>query len=218
MTRKNRDYVPKNMSDLEEIFYGQKKDGRNVDLYRQKRYLDWLRTKVLSSTFEIHAKGVFAPLGKIEKIPENQKRTSFDYKIDDRRLLLEVTTLNIDEAYPTRLTKQDTLKKLGAAIEHIVVKDDSPFPGYRKGGAIIYTAVFNLFSKFNKLLDDKLPKTSGMLNNDLDFLAFFHEPASINNKSSWEHYTPVFYVKDSLLAAEFKKAFHDKNYKIIHAQ
>jgi len=217
MTRKNKDYVPKNMGELEEFFYGPKKDGRNVDLYRQKRYLDWLRTLVLSCAFEDQAKAMFCPLGEMEKIQENQKQPSFDFKIDDRRLLLEVTTLNIDETYPTRLTRQETLMKLRAAIEHVLAKDASPFPSYRKGGVIIYTAVFNLFSKFNRLLDDRLPKTSGMLDNNLDFLAFLHEPASINNESSWKHYTPVFYVKDSFLAAEFKKAFHGKNYKIMHA-
>ena len=207
--------MPKDIDDLEKIFYGPNKNGKNVDLYRQRRYLDLLRTQVMSPAFEGDAKAMFAPLGKMEKIPENQERPTLDYKIDDRRLLLEVTSLNIDEAYPTRLTGGETLKKLKGAIDHILTKDASAFPGYRKGGVIIYTLVFNFFSKLDKLLDDKLPEISGMLDNDLDFLVFLHEPASISNKSSWELCPPVFYIKDALLAEEFKKAFHGKNYKIV---
>jgi len=218
MPKKKKDYVPKDMEDLEKIFYGPKKDGRNVDRYRQRRYLDLLRTQVMSPAFEGEVKAMFASLGKIEKIPENQKRTNFDYKIDDRRLLLEVTSLNIDEAYPTNLTREETLKKLKVAIDHILTKDASPFPGYRKGGVIIYTLIFNFFSKFDKLLDDKLPEISGMLDNNLDFLVFFLQPASIivaPAHSSWKPSPPVLYIKDGLLAEEFKKAFQGQNYKFV---
>ena len=219
MSRKKKDYVPKDMEDLETIFYGPNKDGRNVDLYLQKRYLDWLRSQVLSQAFEDSVKKMFSPLGETEKIPESQKRPNFDYKIDDRKLLIEVTSLNIDETSPgdlTRrhLTRDEVLKKLKTAIDHVMDKDGSPFPGYRKGGAIVYTLPFNLFSELNKLLDEELPEMNEMFGNDLDFLIFFPQPASIENRSSWEVFPPVFYVKDRSLAEEFKKAFQGKNYKI----
>jgi len=215
MPRKDKDYLPKNMEDLEKIFYGSNKDGRDVDLYRLRRYLDMVRTKNQSPASEDYAKKRFAPLGKIEKIPENQKHTNFDYKIDDWKLLLEVTSLNVDETFPTNLTKRDTLKKLEGAIDHILTKDSSSFPGYGKGGAIIYTLTFNLFSKFSELLDDKLPKISEILKNDLDFLVFIPEPASIDQKSSLEIFPPVFYVKGESLAEVFKEAFKCQNCKIL---
>jgi len=215
MTKKKKEHVPRDMGDLEEIFYGPNKDGRNVNLNRQKRYLDYLRTQVLSPRAEEDAKKIFAPLGKIEKIPETKKQTSFDYKIDDRRLLLEITSLNVDETYPTNLTRMDVLKKLKDAIDHILAKDASPFPGYRKGGAIVYTLIFNFFSKFHELLDDKLPETSEMFKNDLDFLVFLPDSASINNKNSREVFPTVFYVRNESLTEEFKKAFQGQNYKIV---
>lgn len=215
MPRKKKDYLPKDMDDLEKIFYGPNKDGRKVNLFRQRRYLDNLRTQVMSPRIEGEVKKMFATLGKIEKIPETQEHTNFDYKIDARSLLLEVTSLNIDETSSRNLTRMDVLKKLEVAIAHILAKDASPFPSYRKGGVIVYTLLFNFFSKFDNLLDDKLPEISGMLKNDLDFLVFFHESASINNKDSREVYPIVFYVKDKSLAVEFKNAFQRQNYKIF---
>jgi hypothetical protein len=215
MSRKNEDHIPKDMADLERIFYGSNKDGKEVDLHRQRRYLDYLRTQVLSPGFEDDAKRMFAPLGKVEKIPETQKHTNFDYKIDDMKLLLEVTALNIDETFPRNLTGKDISRKLKGAIDPIVTKDASPFLNYRKGGVIVYTIVFNFFSKFSKILDDKLSETSGLFKEDLDFLVFFPQPASINNRSSWDVFPTVFYVKDKSLAERFREAFHGQNYKII---
>jgi len=215
MPRKKKDYIPNTIEDLYEIFYGPNKDGKNVDSFRLRRYLDTLRGRFLSPAYEHHVKEMFAPLGRIEKIPENQDHTNFDSKIDSRKLLIEVTSLNITETAPTTLTREDTLRKLKSAIDHILEKDDSPFPSYRKGGVIIYTLIFNFFSGFNKLLNDELPEISGMFNNDLDFLVFFHEPASINNKSSFETYPPVFYVRNTLLVEEFREALKGRNYRIL---
>jgi len=186
MPRKKKDYLPKDIDDLETIFYGDSKDGRKVNLFRQRRYLNNLRTQLMSPRNEDDFKKRFATLGKIEKILETQDHTTFDYKIVARRLLFEVTSLNIEETSPSNLAKNDVLRKLEVAIDHILAKDASPFPSYRKGGVIIFTLIFNFFSKFDKMLDDKLPEISGMLNNNLDFLVFFHESASINNKDSWK--------------------------------
>lgn len=209
MPRKNKDYVAKNMDDLEKIHYGPNKDGRNVDLFRLRRYNDNLRAQVLSPWRERDVEKIFASLGKIEKIPENTKRPTFDYKIDARRLLLEVTSLDVSPR-SKNLTKMDVLKKLEGAIDHILAKDTSPFPNYRKGGVIVYTLEFRLYSGFDKILDDKLREVSGILKNDLDFLVFIPESASVNNKSSREVYPVVFYVKDKSLAEEFKHAFRSQ--------
>ena len=210
MPKKNRDHVPKDMEELEKIYYGPDKDGRNIDLFRQRRYEDNLRTHVLSPKHEDDVEKMFAPLGIIERIRENKKRPTFDYKIDARKLLLEVKSLNVPPA-SENLTKLDIFKKLEGTIDRILTKDPSPFPGYRKGGVVVYTLIFNFKSKFDKLLDNNLSKDMGMLKNNLDFLVFFHESASINNKSSWELYPIVFYVKDESLAEEFKNAFRSRN-------
>lgn len=224
MTKKKKDHVPRDIEDLERIYYGLNKEGKNVDLHRKRGYEDWLRAQVMSPSFEDYVKEMFAPLGNVEKVPENKKRPTFDFKIDDRRLLLEVTSLNIDETYLRNLSRADILRKLSVVVEHILTKDASQFPLYRKGGVIFYALTFNLYSKhfwsnkilkFHNLLDDKLPQMSRILDNDLDFLVFFHEPASINDKSSWDLYPPVFYVKDGLLGEEFEKAFQGKNYKFM---
>lgn len=210
MPKRNKDCLPKDMDELEKIYYGANKNGRNIDLFRQRRYEDNLRTHVLSPRHEHDVEKMFTSLGTVEKIRENKKCPTFDYKIDARKLLLEVKSLNVS---PTSgdLTKQDVFKKLEGTIDRILDKDASPFPNYLKGGVIVYTLIFNFKSKFDKLLDSNLPKENGMLNNDLDFLVFFHESASINNRSSWELYPMVFYVKSESLTEEFKKAFRNRN-------
>jgi len=212
---KKRDHIPANIDELEKTFYGPNKDGENVDLARLKRYLDYSRTKVTSPALEDDAKEFFAPLGILEKIPENPNQTTFDYKMDSHKILLDVTSLNMDETSPKRLSKEETLTKISTAINHILVKDGSQFLGYRKGAVIVYSLIFNFFSGFNRLLDGNFPKMAGLFDNDLDFVVFFHEPASVNDTSSWERYPPVIYVKRSSMLEVFKQAFCDCNYRII---
>ena len=45
MVEVTKDFVPKDMDDLEVIFYGENKDGVDVDAERLRRYLDYVRTE-----------------------------------------------------------------------------------------------------------------------------------------------------------------------------
>ena len=120
MGKKKKGFLPDDIEDLETIFYGSNKNGKNIDLHRQRRYLDWSKSQIMSPAYEQHVKTMFSPLGKMVKIPENKKRPTFDYKIDNRRMLIEVTSLNIDETSPgdlikNRLTKDEVVKKLSCS-------------------------------------------------------------------------------------------------------
>ena len=46
MVEVTKDFVPKAMDDLEVIFYGENKDGVDVDAERLRRYSDYVRPKL----------------------------------------------------------------------------------------------------------------------------------------------------------------------------
>jgi hypothetical protein len=129
---------------------------------------------------------------------------------------LEITSLSITlSVLPTVVTDKWLFGKLEAAVDHILEKSASSFPGFSKGGAVIYETIFSLLTRFHSKLDTRLLSLTRILDNELDFLAFVPQPASINGKSSFEEYPTVFYVKDGPLVEIFKTAFRDKSYTII---
>lgn len=208
---KKKDHIPKNMTDLEEIFYGS-------DIERRRRYYNHLRTTVKSPMHEEMVDKLFASLGRVDKIPKSPKPT-FDYEIASEKMLIEVTSLNVDEAPPIiRMpNKKGMLEKLDAKVEHILEKDTSKYPDYRKGGVIFYSILVNVGKRFNRILDQTLPERSRMLNN-LDFLIFLHEPGVINGIDSWEIYPPIFYMKDKTLCMRLRNSVKDVQAKFFSRQ
>jgi hypothetical protein len=179
MPRKGRDFLPEDVNNLEEIHYD---PSRAWDL---RRYDNQLRSEVISPDIEDGVKQIFAPLCKLERIKEKRGHRTFDFKSDEARLLVEVTSLHVDESLlglnelrGKALTKQDVLRKLSEAIGHVLDKDSSSFPSYRKGGAICYSPTFRMFSGFHGLLDCGLAEIRRIFDDCLDFLVFFHQPSS----------------------------------------
>lgn len=216
MPKKEREFPLKDMNELEEVFYGKSGDGKDIDWGKYRRYNDWLQTEAQSPTFEATAKQIFSPLGNVEKIPEIRGKKTFDFRIDQSKILLEVTSLGVTPtALPTTFNDNLILRKLQEAINHIKEKDTPSLPGFFKGGAIIYETVFNLMTKFHLGLDAQLPVTTGILNNELDFLAFIPQPASIDGHDSFDEFPIVFYVKEGPLIDLFRSAFQNKKYTIF---
>jgi len=207
MPKKEKEFPPKDMKELEEIFYGKTGDGKDVDWGRYRRYGSWVQGEALSPTFEAAAKQIFSPLGNAEKIHEIKGKKTFDFKIDQSKILLEITSLGVPlTALPTIFTDDLLFRKIQEAVAHITEKDNPELPDYFKGGVIFYETVFNWITKFHLKLDSELPRLTGLPDSKLDFLAFAAQSASI---------PVVFYVKDGPLVEVRKTAFADKNYKII---
>ncbi|MEK0318783.1 MAG: hypothetical protein QQN43_04330, partial [Nitrosopumilus sp.] len=76
--------VPKNIEELEEIFYNQNKKEE------RKRHRDFMKTKILSPFLENEANYIFKDF-KFKKIREKGIKT-FDFKDDSQKTLAEITS------------------------------------------------------------------------------------------------------------------------------
>jgi len=203
------------MKELEQIFYGPKRDGRNVDYSLLRKYMDALRTDVDSPDNESRVKSIFSKVTKVDKIPENKEKRTYDYKLDEERILMEVTSIEADISGNPTLPPEKILDKVQTAIEHIKKKDSSEFPGYAKVGVVFYDLIFNLFNKFHSRLDESFPEWSGLAESDLDALVLIHQPASISGESSFEKYPVVCYVRSEPLAELLERAFRKSGIKTV---
>ena len=92
MPKKQGEFPPRDMKELEEVFYGKNRDGKDIDWGRFRRYESWIHGQTYSPTFEGLAKEVFSPLGNVAKIPEEKDKKTFDFKIEQAKILLETTS------------------------------------------------------------------------------------------------------------------------------
>lgn len=215
METTQKDVEAKTIEDLEKIYYGENKDGTNVDYDLIEKHQTWLKTNIFSPSNEKEIAEIFSPLGKVAKIKEIPNQKTIDFRIDKEKMLIEATSVDFGTKKEIVVTEDKVIAKLQKATGHIVEKNTGEFEGYYKGGVIFYTIVFDFFSKIGDLLQNvEFLKTIKIFENKLDFLVFLPERASINNKSSRELQPPVFYVKDKYLFELFKRKFHNKNYKI----
>ena len=214
---KKRDYQPKDITELNDMYgYGEKGIG-GIDWKKRSQYESFALGEI-TPTYEEIVKKIFSKLGKVEKIKEKSSKSS-DFVIESRKLLIEVKSLNMSEPIiDNRIrSEQWTFNKVMYAINQILEKEnDKVYSRFRKGGAIIYSMIFRLFTGFNKMLDETLVKKCPILDNELAFVVFIPEPVGIydiNRKP--KKYPTVFYVKGKSMADEFRRVFQDSMYKII---
>lgn len=155
-------------------------------------------------------------MGEVKKIAKQKHKKTYDFRIDQAKILLETTSLSVTlTALPTTVNDDWILSKLQSAVDHIKEKDTPLLPDFFRGGLIVYETVFNFLTKFHLKLNGRLASLTGFLNDSLDFLAFAPQPASIDNISSLDQFPIVFYVKEGQLAELFRTVFKEKNYTII---
>ncbi len=75
---------PKSMDELEKMFYGENKDGLNVDTKKLQSYHDQIRTEITSPDNEKFIERLFEPLGDIQKINETDEEKTSDFVVKDK--------------------------------------------------------------------------------------------------------------------------------------
>ena len=110
-----------------------------VDLEKLKKYEDFQKTKILSPSNEDEIIEIFKPIGQAVKIPERKDKKTFDFRIDDEKILIEVTSLDSGIDSHTIITENKILSKLLKAVNHIIEKDEIDYQNYYLGGVIFYT-------------------------------------------------------------------------------
>jgi hypothetical protein len=196
--KKKKDFRPNTMKDLEGIVYGN-------DFERRKKYEDYVRSGIESPIREQEVKELFSPIGELEKIKERKGEKTFDFKYENEKLLIEVTSLDTSPC-PNLDIEIDLIDRINNAISHMEEKDASEFQDYLKGGIIFWSILFDFFSEIEKIIRswDILDKTI-FPESKLDFLVLLPDSASVNGRSSRELHPPFVYVKEKRVQELFDK-------------
>lgn len=190
---KKKDYLPDTIEDLNEMYYGKNMNGKDLNFEMRKNYEDYIQSGIINQKREQEVRELFSPIGELEKIKRKKGETTIDFKCENEKLIIEVTSLNTPSYQDIEI---DIITKMNTAIEHVEEKDTSEFRDYSKGGIIFYSAEFNFFSKIGKIIN-----SINILNetifpvSKLDFLGFIPDLASIDGRSSRDLFPPVIYVR-----------------------
>lgn len=161
---------------------------------------------ILSSLQEDEVDRIFAPLGKVDKILSTTNNSTSDRKIDSTRMLIEVTTIGIDEV--SGVVRQDSpywIRKINQALKHLKKNNVAQFSGYYKGGVIYLDSVILLTDLVSKLKDGNFIKNFTSTLNGLDYVVFVPRPIAPDYSDSREKYSTVVWFKPPLLKLTLEK-------------
>ena len=202
---KRQKYKNWTIEDMYKVYYGLNLDGKNVSKNEIEQYEDDLRTLV-TKWREDEVKQIFSYLGKVERVPRSNRKKNSDFKIEDEKLIIEITSINTAPAgeqdengrIPLNLPHNEDafIEKINRGIEHAEEKEDTQ--GYSKI-AVIHNdpAMFGLKSDFmKKLFDPDFIRKTGFLSSSLDGLMFLPPKLAIlGGNSDIKIPGPICYVK-----------------------
>lgn len=202
--QKKKPFLPKDIKDLESIYYDL---DRGQD---RKRYESHLQDTIFSPDQESEVKELLGQLGTCTKLPRQSKKT-FDFKIDETKLLVEVTSINPPLAGESiKASPNYVLSKIRTAIEHAEEKESSLFPGYEKGIIIFCSSILLSLTNIWPLLSNR-KFISELISSKLDYVIFIAQRASISMEDSRKLYPTLIFVKSSALSTTFKTAFQNNS-------
>lgn len=204
------------IEELENIYYGPDKNGKNVSPEKINKYEDWTRTKIISKIQEDEVKSLFDQLGPVKRIPKDQNKT-YDFEIEGLALI-EVTSIN------TKLMggKQDAkgnislnslsdenklIERINRCIKHGVEKGSRE--GYFKFLVIFYSAdIYFIYKKLiNRLFDSNFIRKTNFCASSLNAMIFLPLRVGGNMKLP----EPMGYTKEKEVAKLLNKI---KGFKI----
>ncbi len=203
MPKKKGEFDDLTYEGLLKLFYGEKGDGTDSDAAKLRRYENTLQVNITSPQQETEVKNLFSKIGTLTKIAENDDKT-YDYLIEDKKMLLEVTSINCISTPDSN--KIDTYTKVREAVKHITEKDASKYPNHIKGGIIYYDTIFWFFGHMADYLTPNLPKGFNIEDEEWDYLIFHPPPISQVRKI-------VAYVKRPELCDLLLQVFEQKEYE-----
>lgn len=184
------DFKPEKIEDLEDIFYNPCRSEDRI------RYLDSLKTDVISPDLEESAKRIFK-LKDLTKIDERRDIKTFDLCSKSKKILLEATSINYGEESGSRV---NIAEKICRAVKHIGEKNNLEFLDYSRGGMIVYSSILAYFYDcLTYRILDKDFIIPIMNEQKLDYVLFRPEEASLMGEgTSLKKYPSVLYVKKGI--------------------
>ena len=158
---------PTSIEELEKAYYSP---------YPNKEKEQWAsHTQNLTSKCnEKDAAMILAQFGKCDKIHQGSDKT-FDFKVEESRMLAEVTTINpsIDSIPASRCVPR-LVKSVKKALVHADEKNPSRFPGYARGAVVYCSHTAELLGIWGMLKDGATFVSKHMI----DYALFVPEPAA----------------------------------------
>ncbi|EMR73037.1 hypothetical protein MCGE09_00262 [Thaumarchaeota archaeon SCGC AB-539-E09] len=167
--------------------------------------MEWNRFQ--PANVERDIKRLFSVLGRVDKIPD--KHGTYDFKIDDVKLLIEVTWISEEKnvIIYKELLDNEFFYKIRDKVEH-VCKDHSNYPEYTYGGVISWDTRFNWrqVEGTHKNFKESFPFEYDINNYDWKYLVFLEEPRVPESDSP-----PAYiYLKEIRLIPLFQRVFENK--------
>jgi hypothetical protein len=202
-TKKKKEFLPKNLSELIEITDG-------MDYNRKKEYNDTVVLPVHACKRE---KEVFNSVNSslnIEPVPRKKYIQTPDFKIESESLFIEVTSLNSPLQIGEKVDPSDwnILRKINVAIDHFGDKDKLGYNNFLVVGVIFIDLVFYNFTDIMdaKSLAEYIQKST-FLNSNVDFLLIRADSGWIKGESSEKVFPPFIFVKREEMKNKISKVF-----------
>ena len=158
---------PKDIEELERVYY---------DPCPNKKKDQWTSSvqNSVSRCNEKDAAGILAQFGKCDKIHQGSDKT-FDFKVEESRMLAEVTTINPSiDSIPASQCVPRLEKSIKKALGHADEKNPSRFPGYARGAVVYCSPTAELMGIWNMLKDG----TTFVSKHMMDYALFVPQPAA----------------------------------------
>lgn len=197
-----RNFKPKDIEDLLKMSYSLNESQKN----RNKRYNDYIDTRIDDKIREKEAKRVLKGFGESIKIPRKSKimKKTPDYVIKTSKIVYEITSIQAseDEAVNGNIkyrTKERFIEDINDALNHVKEKDYSEYPNFIKGAIIFTDVILSAITGYNRYFKDlSLITNTDFIKLKFDFLILLPQQMSINKELN-----RIAYVKEKRLRDAF---------------
>lgn len=182
-----RDFLPKDMPDLEGIFYNPK----NAE--RKRKYESYIDSEVIDQTREAEAKRIMNKFGGSTKVPTVVGIRRPDFRIEASKIVYEITSIQcseqerVDQRIKPR-SEKDFIDNVNKAIEHALEKDYSDFKGYQKVVIVFIDTILSALCYYTECSTPDLISKTVFAESDTDCLIIAPLPNSLSGKMSYTAY------------------------------
>ena len=183
-----RTFLPKDIRDLEEIYYNPK------HAERKRKYESYMDTKVTDKTREAEAKRIMNNLGKSSKISVALVKKP-DFIIEESKIVYEITSIQLSEEERVSQkiesrSEQDLINDVNKAINHALEKDYTEYGEYQKIVLVFIDTILSALCKYTEYAarPDLIRKTT-FPNSSMNCMILAPHPSSINKELAYTAYS-----------------------------
>ncbi len=180
-------FLPKDMQDLEDIYY----NPENAE--RKRRYESYIDSEVIDQTREAEAKRIMSNFGLSIKIPTVAGMKRPDFRIDESKIVYEITSMQCTEQERITQTiaprsEKDFINDVNKSMEHALEKDYSGFDDYRKVVIIFIDSILSGLCHYTEYSTPEIIKKTIFGESDISCLIIAPVPNSMSKAMKFTAY------------------------------